>query len=225
MKNIFFEDWNKKRVDKVISIFGRDWFASKKILELGACHGDIGLNFLKLGSDVTFSDARIENLSEIRNKLKDSFFEPKIVVIDQDKEYNLNESFDLVVHFATLSHLENWKNDLSCALRHTNLMLLETSVNPIENSKDDIELCDEFVYEAYNRKNSLFTQESVEDVLRSLGCKFIRLDSSDLNSNWSWSFTNCPFRLVYDWNYVNHKTYDTQKNGVVLYRRFWIVIK
>lgn len=225
MKNVFFEDWNKKRVDKIVSIFGKDWFADKKILELGACHGDIGINFLKLGSDVTFCDARIENLSEIRTKFKDNFFDPKVVTLDQDKKYDLKEKFDLVIHFATLSHLENWKEDLQCALNHSNLMLLETSVNPIENSRDTLEECNDFAYEAYNGKNSSFTQESVESVLQSLNCKFIRLDTSDLNSNWSWSFTNCRFRLVYDWTYDNYKMYDNQKNGVVLYRRFWMVLK
>ena len=63
-----FKDWTEKRVRKIISIFGKDWFHHKKILELGACHGDVGLEFLKLGADVLFTDARESNLKILHDK-------------------------------------------------------------------------------------------------------------------------------------------------------------
>ena len=38
------------------------------------------------------------------------------------------KKFDLILHLGTLYHVENWRNDLKCALRHGDLMILETMV-------------------------------------------------------------------------------------------------
>ena len=66
----FFTEHKNNRVQKIISIYGSDWFKGKSILELGACHGDIGIEFIKLGAEVTFCDIREENLNEIINSLR-----------------------------------------------------------------------------------------------------------------------------------------------------------
>jgi 2-polyprenyl-3-methyl-5-hydroxy-6-metoxy-1,4-benzoquinol methylase len=46
--------------------------------------------------------------------------------INQNQPYDLKQQFDLVLHLAVLCHIENWKQDLESALKHTNLMFLES---------------------------------------------------------------------------------------------------
>ena len=62
----FFNEWRIKRVDKLINIFGLEWFKGKKILEMGCGYGNIGLYLESLGSIVHFSDARKEVLDKIK---------------------------------------------------------------------------------------------------------------------------------------------------------------
>ena len=85
MNFLFYEDWYKKRVSKIINIFGQDWFAGKNILELGACYGDIGIELTKLGAEVTFADAREENLDVIKNKFKIYNYSPNLLLLNQEE--------------------------------------------------------------------------------------------------------------------------------------------
>ena len=98
MKRVFYDEWKNKRVNKIENIFGRDWFCGKSVLELGAAHGDIGLHFLKLGADVLFADVRIEHLRTINQKLFELNHSPKTIVLDQNKRYDLDRKFDLILH-------------------------------------------------------------------------------------------------------------------------------
>lgn len=228
MKCIFYEDWFKKRVNKVISIFGRDWFVDKSILELGACHGDIGIEFLKLGADVTFSDARIQHLYDIKHKVN---FAPKIVVLDQNKPYKLDKQFDIVLHFGMLQYIEDWRRDLSCALDHTDTLILETLVHPVKDSEEFFIESENHHYSDTGSRNVRFTQEAIEDFLISRNCKFIRLDTCELNCDYNWMYEDRKIRHVYDWTYEKYNTgvYEEQwVNGVYYgthFRRMWVIIK
>ena len=213
MKHLFYEEWKNKRVKKIESIFGRDWFCGKSILELGAAHGDVGLHFLKLGAEVIFTDIREEYLQSIKNKVKDLHYTAYTLRIDQNERYDLGHKFDLVIHMAVLYCLENWRQDLECAMKHTDCMILDT---------------------AFNKEGTAFTQEDVEGHLKDLGCKFIRLDTSDLNTDWSWLTNGQMIKHKYDWT---HKSLEYQKPNSnflnsqlppkhdVWLRRFWIVLK
>lgn len=229
MKQLSYEQWFKKRTERIIKIFGSDWFALKNILELGACHGDIGVELVKLGSNVLFSDARQENLNEIYSKLP---FKPKTLLLNQNFSYYLNKKFDLVLHLGLLYHIENWKNDLRCAMDHSNLMILETSVNPIRGSDDYFDGMSNYAYEGVNCLHPVFTQESVEQELTDIGCKFFRFDTSELDCDWAWLNSESMIRHVYSWNYDNYKNYlleDYRGTNVgkhrVHFRRMWLVIK
>ena len=129
MKRIFYDEWKNKRVNKIENIFGRDWFCGKSVLELGAAHGDIGIHFLKLGADVLFADVRIEHLRNINQKLFELNHNTKTIVLNQNKRYDLERKFDLILNTGVLYHLENWKQDLECAMNHTNVMILESVVS------------------------------------------------------------------------------------------------
>ena len=220
-----YKDWTEKRVNKIKNIFGKDWFHHKKILELGACHGDVGMEFLKLGADVLFTDARESNLKLLYNNLKEINFNPKIKILDQNKNYNLKEKYDLILHLGVLYHIKNWKKDLENCLKHTNKLILESLVCPIKSTKSTTENSYIYRYNSIDGIESIFTQEDVEKYLSKLGCKFIRLDTADLNTNWSWMNEEKRVRKIYDWSYESIKSYIYDPKDSTQFRRMWIVLK
>ena len=214
MKRVYYDEWKDKRVNKIQNTFGRDWFCGKSVLELGAAHGDIGLHFLKLGADVLFADVRIEHLRTINQKLFELNHNPKTIVLDQNKRYDLDRKFDLILHTGVLNHLDDWKQDLECAINHTNLMILESMVS-VKNYVSN------------------FSQEDVENHLSDLGCKFFRFDTSDLNTDWSWDSdllgVNLLTKHIYDWNYEQYEMgyykINHSKKDNIHFRRMWLVLK
>jgi hypothetical protein len=227
MKHPFYNEWLKKRLDKTINILGKDWFRGKSILELGACHGDFGISFIEMGSFVTFCDARIEHLLTIEQNLP---IKSPIIQLDQNFPYDLGKKYDMVVHFGLLYHIENWKQDLKCALNHTNLMLLESAVCPDNSIEDSFCEGSDYCYDEYNCKCPIFTEKSVEKTLSDLGAKFIRFDNIELNT-YGWISDNVVLQNVYNWNSDNYKMYENVLNlpkeieHRIHYRRFWLVIK
>lgn len=215
MNFLFYQAWTNKRVKRIVDIFGASWFNDKTILELGAAHGDIGIEFLKLGADVTFSDARYEHLNSIGDKLNEFSFRPNTQLINQNRPYELGKNFDLVLHLGVLYHIENWKQDLECALNHTNTMILETMVSPSP-------VTDNPLYGTYKCKSPELTQEGIEQHLTDLGCKFIRYDTAELDSVGQWLTPDIKNNHYYSWgkNYITTNTSDMNH-----YRRFWLVLK
>lgn len=218
MKHLFYQDWTNKRVNRIVEIFGKSWFNDKTVLELGAAHGDIGIELLKLGADVTFSDVRYEHLNSIGDRLNQFEFRPNTQLIDQNKPYELGKKFDLVLHLGVLYHIENWQQDLESALNHTNTMILESAVSPSPELKHP-------TYGPYKCKNPVLTQEGIESHLTDLGCKFIRYDTAELDSVGGWLMPNMKDNHFYSWNenWVPMKPSNIQ--GMNHYRRFWLVLK
>ena len=220
MKHLFFEEWKNKRVKKIIDIFGKNWFKNKTILELGAAHGDVGIEFLKLGADVTFSDVRIEHLESIAEKLKQYNYTPKLALIDQNNEYDFGQKFDLVIHMGVLYHVHDWKNDLKHALSHSDIVILESALR-----EHDVKsyLVDETIlseYDASTKKYSGFTQESVELELKKYDCKFLRIDDPELNCQGY--FTNHMIYHKYDWKSISQLDENADRT---FYRRMWLILK
>lgn len=224
MKYLFYNEFYQKRLNRIVRLFGKHWFADKTVLELGAAHGDIGIELLKLGADVTFSDIRHHLLEDIRTRLVPYYYNPKLLQIDQNTEYSLPTTYDLVLHLGILYNIENWKTDLKCALNHTKLMILETVVNPVANVDQCFEISNSNEYGNTNCKSVMLCQESIENELKTLDCKFIRFDDPELNCNWAWVDNQNKLRHIYDWTY---DTIDTRQiTGYnTHYRRFWLVFK
>ncbi len=221
MKHLFYEDWTNKRVERLLGIFGKGWFNGKTVLELGSAHGDIGIELLKLGADVTFSDVRREHLESIVNKFKDVNFKPRVQHINQNEPYDLKKKFDLVLHIGVLYHVANWQQDLECALNHTNTMILESAVSPSPDLKHPI-------YGPYGCKNPVLTQEGIEEHLTNLGCKFIRFDIPELDSRGQWLTTEIRNNHYYSWDQNRIKDLPkTVWSGKDMdhYRRYWLVLK
>lgn len=215
MKHLFYEDWTKKRIDRIVNIFGKEWFNNKSVLELGSAHGDVGIEFLKLGADVTFSDIRQEHLDSIESKLKEFAFKPKTICFNQNDVYDLHTKYDLILHLGVLYHIENWKQDLECALNHTKIMILESAVYPSDRRMKHP------VYGPYKCENPRLTQDGIENYLTELGCKFIRFDITELDSVGGWFNQDFKDNHIYSW----HSPRENTERGTNHYRRFWLVLK
>lgn len=213
-----FNKWRIKRVRKLEKIFGVDWFKDKKILELGCGYGNIGLYFEALGADVTFSDANEDNLNVLKTKNPNA----KIIRIDQDTEWKLNQTYDLIIHFGISYHLNNWENDLITSIKHCKYLAYETAVSKFNDDTEfkikDIHRLKE--QSSFNGIGTLFSAQKIRSILKSLNVEYTRYDDADLNTQ----------IFKYDWdNLYKHNIkepiiIDSWFNSSYYGgRRFWII--
>lgn len=202
-----YENWRKTRIKKLVSILGHDFFKEAKILELGCGYGHVGKYFIDTyNSDVTFCEGSSRNEKGFKKLNPDK----ELIILDQDKSYNLKKKFDLVIHWGVLYHLKNWKKDLRCCLKHSNLISLETETLDSDVLKDKFERKESSANDqAVNGVGVRVPAKAIEKHLESLGCTYTRYDDVNLNS----------ISHRYDWEVKNSK-----KTGAE-FRRFWIVKK
>jgi len=206
-----YDDWRQTRYDKIISLFGADYFSGKTMLELGCGLGKLGMMFDKLGTKVTFTDGRPEHLDNF-SKLYGKHHKYETIVMDQDGKWDLERKFDIVLHTGVLYHLKNWQQDLAQAVKHTkSVMILETEV--ANSSDDSYEFKQEempYYDQALNGIGIRPSAAFIEKYLTSLGVAFTRYDDSDLNTTYH----------KYDWPVFSGHVgeFAGGKN-----RRFWIV--
>jgi predicted RNA methylase len=201
-----YNTWRQVRVQKVESIFGKEFFKGKTILELACGYGDIGMHFDSLGAKVTFAEGRQEHIDIFKKRYPDK----EIIQLNQEFPWDLKRKFDIVIHWGVLYHIDNWQQDLSCVVKHTNLIFLESEVCDSDN--EDLDLKPE-ASDRYDQELGKFASRpsanNVEKNLKQLGYKYTRYDDADLNSGFH----------VYDWEVKNT---DTWYHGL---RRFWVVKK
>src|SRR5208283_5615827 len=90
----FYLDWNAKRIKIIIDHYGHQFFAHKKILDLGCGHADISGVLHRLGGDITAVDARQEHLKIVDRKYQGV----KIVKADLDQPWPFfGKTFDLTL--------------------------------------------------------------------------------------------------------------------------------
>ena len=214
--------WRLHRVKKLVQVFGVEWFKNKKILELGCASGNIGLALQALGADVTFADARCENLESVIRKKSNV----KTVLINQEQEWSINTKFDLIIHFSVLYNIKNWKQDIKCTLSQGRYVALETAVAKYDTKFETL------IYEAvysnlpnygsYSGTGSLVSSSSIEEVILNNGSTYMRYDDADI------SLSRRTFR--YDWEessshnitneHIMNSWWDNPHFGG---RRFWII--
>ena len=229
MKELFYEEWANNRYEKIIKILGKKWFKGKKVAELACAHGDIGKKLMQCGADVHFSDINQVFLYKIGEEIYSLYNrEANLFSLDQNKPYTL-DNFDLVLHFGVLYHLENWKQDLECALQSTNLMFLETVVLPLNSNYDEfnhtvndaiVEYDHNNIYGTQTGTIPVLTQKRVEQHLDKLGCKYICVKDQDLDTEWCTTHAGGFIRHLYSWD----ENFEHPLDGTH-YRRFWIIMK
>jgi hypothetical protein len=216
MKHLFYEDWANKRIKAITDWYGKDWFWQKKILELGCAHGDIGTALLKLGADVTFSDAREDRLKEITEDLVSKYdFKPKTCFINNNTPWVYNEKVDLILHLGLLYHLEHWKEDIANCFAYTDNMILETVIKPNEDYYNNTY---HKVYGSYKCLAASFTQKEVEEHLDSLGYNYYIIP---VENSKGLIDADTFIRHVYSWN----EELKPHPNIITHYRKMWYITK
>lgn len=172
-----YAGWRNKRISKIQNIFGKSFFKNKKILELGCGLGDIGIHFKSLGAHVTFAEGRHNNILEFNQK----YPLEKIIELNQNDAWSLNEKFHIIIHWGVLYHLDNWQQDLKSALNHTNLLFLESEVSDSDDPNFEIKVDEES--EKYDQsltgKGSRPSAQYIEKVLSECGATFTRYDDAN----------------------------------------------
>jgi SAM-dependent methyltransferase len=136
-----YEDWRIKRLNKMLEIYGIDYFKGRKILELGGGHGDIGAFFAELGADVLSLDGRIQNVNFARLKhLKVANL--RFAQFNLEHNFSSFGRFDLIINFGLLYHLKDVENHLKCCFSVADDIILETVVCD-SSDPDKIVLCQE----------------------------------------------------------------------------------
>lgn len=200
-----YDAWRTSRIRKIESLYGKEFFRGKSLLELGCGLGHVGLYFRSLGADVTFADGRSEYIEDIKSR----YPEVSTLVLDQDKNWFILKRFDIVIHWGVLYHLNNWQRDLRCALAHAPLLFLETEVCDSDDPTFEIKVDEpaEGYDQALHRTGSRPSAPMIEEHLAALSAAFIRFDDSRINADIH----------RYDWQIKNTKTWE---HGL---RRFWLV--
>lgn len=206
-KNEVQDDWNRKRLSKILSIFGEDWFRDKKVLEVACGRGFFGRELSKLGAIVTFTDARQLFVDAL---VYDGY---TALVMDQDQDWNLTSTFDLVIHFGVLYHLDDWKKDLKFSIATAPIVLLESEVVDKINPTYEKKVQEEDEYDqAFNRTATKFSDCHVEEYLKELGVHVENQSDTSIDC--------CP-HFIYSWEHGQEEGGNFHKN--TLRRRMWII--
>jgi len=201
--------WRENRIKKIEEIFEKEFFRNKSILELGCGHGHVGKHFQEiLKSKVTFSDGNKSFVKYIQENNPDY----EVLHLDQDKPWNLNKKFDIIIHWGVLYHLDNWKEDLISAMNHSNLIFLESEVANSEDENYEFKLQDHDGYDqAVNINATRPSANFIEKIILQNNFSFKRYDDSSLNYK----------QHRYDWKVTN----QTERKENYGKRRFWIIEK
>lgn len=207
--HVHYHEWRMKRINKILDIFGVDYFKDKNILELGGGNGNIGAFFADLGANVlslegrnrhvTFANLNYRNLKNF-----------KCVQFNLENDFSEFGKFDLIINFGLLYHIKNIDEHLNCCAKMSDNIILESEVC---DSSDP----DKIIYiresnssnEALDGIGGRPSPFYVERILEENNFKVLRFFENSINTDFH----------VYDWK---HKNND---RVVENHRRFWLFKK
>jgi hypothetical protein len=202
----YHRQWQDNRLEFILSLYNKDWWKDKRVLELGSYNGKMGEAFRQLGAEVTVVDGRHENIVAIRNTYPDLYTIQ--MDLDTDKWLYLYGKADVILNQGLIYHLTTYHRQhlLNC-ITNCKVMFLDSVVY---DSTDPV---------IYYRKEEGDDQSLsgiggtpsarwVEDILNETKCKWRRVDSPQLGDG----------NMVYDWLSTGDKPQFNQ-----FLRRFWII--
>lgn len=198
-------DWQLKRMQFIVSLYGKEFFRGKNILELGSFEGGITQMFYNLGANIIGFEGSDRNLQICNQRY------PHITFHKKDCEnLVLDTKYDIIIHWGLLYHLSHDKipESIVHCLDHTSYLFLETLILDSSGDKalimqeDNVNLPDQ----ALHGYGCRMTQKYVENILDSVPYfSYERFDTPFLNSR---------YQPHYDW-----RVKDTNE----IFRRFWII--
>jgi SAM-dependent methyltransferase len=203
-----YDAWRSTRLDKLLSVYGVDYFDGKDVLELGGGHGEIGAFMADLGANVLCLDGRAQNVNYARLKHRriHSF---RCMQADLEEDFSDFGHFDLIVDFGLLYHLRNVDQHLQCCFAMTDDIFLETvvcdSADPfaILYCEEDSGMDEESLRGTGSRPSPAY----VERLAAENGFAVHRYFDADLNVG---------DQFVYDWEQLNDG-----RDGEWRLRRLW----
>ena len=120
-----YEDWRLKRINKILELYGIEFFENKTVLELGGGHGDIGAFFADLGARVLCLDGRAQNVNFARLKHR-NIHNFQCRQFDLETDFSEFGKFDLIINFGLIYHLKNVNKHLECCFRMSDDILIES---------------------------------------------------------------------------------------------------
>ncbi len=203
-----YHDWNQKRIKAIIDFYNYQFIFSKKVLDLGCGHADIGGALYRLGADLTAVDARQPHLQIAGKKF------PGIKTVKADLDGNWpfhGKSFDIILDLGLLCHLINIENHLNYVCSSADSFVLETAVCDSDDAQKIVSIPEnKNVYDlSANGQANYVSAQYIERVLADCGMEFKRLDSNKLNSG----------SYKYDWKVTNSNKCDINN------RRLWFVVR
>jgi SAM-dependent methyltransferase len=206
-----YDGWRTNRINKLIQVLGEDYFKGKSVLELACGYGHTGKHLREvLGANLTFAEGDGDFIESIKGNNPDS----EVIQLDQDKPWDLEKKFDAIIHWGVLYHLDDWQQDLECALKHTDVIFLESEVADSDDPTYEYKFDDHEGYDqALNTKATRASASFIESVLEKNGFKYTRYDDVDINCE----------NHRYDWVVSNNPSNNTPTSYGL--RRFWIAEK
>jgi len=218
---MYMNEWRVARTNKLIEVFGEDWFKGKLILEMGCGFGNVGDYLSGLGATVHFSDARQECLDVVKEK-NDEY---ETFLIDQETDWKHDEFYDLIIHWGLVYNMNYWERDLKKCLSMCKHLTVETAVNkfiePIEYKIVGFEYQDS-LHGPNSLIGSLPSVKLIENVFDFKGVKHNRYDDiinvSECNNNLKYNIEQEPIGDNPKYCILN----SWHRNDFAGGRKFWI---
>jgi len=204
-----YHDWRTRRIEKLLELYGADYFIGRSILELGCGHAEIGAFFADLGANVLAVDGRAKNINYARLRHR-NVGRLRLEVHDLETDFTSLGNFDLIINFGLLYHLRDVGTHLRRCFSLTDDLVLETVVCDSQDP-DLVLLRDENANaeeEALRGTGSRPSPFFIERLSAENGFSIERIFSGDLNSG---------KQFCYDWQHRN----DGSPNDDLVNRRFW----
>ncbi|SES11842.1 class I SAM-dependent methyltransferase [Rhizobium sp. NFR03] len=190
-----YVEWRLKRVRALVENYGADWFRGRRVLELACGYGDIGASLWTLGADVTFLEGRAEHIDVLRKRMPMLPSNRTIVGNMEDglKGVGLADSYDLIIHFGVLYHLQDWKTSLNDCLSMSRFLALETEVCDSDDPDFEFQRTETGYDQAVSGVGTRPSADRIEREIREGGMILSRVSDNRCNANIH----------VYDWPVMN----------------------
>lgn len=204
-----YKEWTMRRINKILELFGIDWFKGKKVLVLGDGVGYIGSFFAEMGAEVLSLEGRRTNvnIAKLRYRNLKNF---KITEFNLDNDFTKFGKFDLIINMGLIEVMHDSTNLLKCCCEMSNNVIVETMVvdsndiNYFHKIARDVNMCDSELKDAAMTPTSIW----IETFFKRKGFIGERI-TKDLDC----------IQHTYTWKEKNDKSFIEGR------RRFWLFKK